>query len=119
MNGGRQALAILCAVSATGLHADPLTLETGKPIILTSQPFINGVAATTPALDELMLGKGYEKLTDGACYAEAEGLLVFDLFPRNAIKAADGHIYPIDPVIQRITPEFDQFLREHAYTINL
>ena len=34
MNGGRQALAILCAVSATGLHADPLTLETGKPIIL-------------------------------------------------------------------------------------
>ncbi len=63
--------------------------------------------------------KGYEKLTDGAYYAEPEGLLVFDLFPRNAIKAADGQIYPIDPVIQRITPEFGQFLREAPYTINL
>jgi hypothetical protein len=48
-----------------------------------------------------------------------DGLLVFDLFPRNAIQAADGHIYPIDPVIQRITTEFGQFLRSQPYTINL
>ena len=27
--------------------------------------------------------------------------------------------YPIDPVIQRITPDFGQFLRENPYTINL
>jgi hypothetical protein len=46
-------------------------------------------------------------------------LLVFDLFPRNAFQAADGQIYPIDPVIQRITSEFGQFLRENPYTINL
>jgi hypothetical protein len=46
-------------------------------------------------------------------------LLVFDLFPRNAIQAADGHIYPIDPVILRITPDFGQFLRQEPYTINL
>ena len=39
--------------------------------------------------------------------------------PRNAIQAADGHIYPIDPVIQRITPDFGQFLRDHPGTINL
>ena len=58
------------------------------------------------ALDELMAGKGYEKLADGAYYDERAGLLVFDLFPRNAIQAANGHIYPIDPVIQRITREF-------------
>jgi hypothetical protein len=44
---------------------------------------------------------------------------LFDLFPRNAIQTADGHIYPIDPVIQRITPEFGQFLRENPDTINL
>lgn len=91
----------------------------GQPIIITSQPFINGVAATAAALDDLMLGKGYEKLTDGAYYTEQEGLLVFDLIPRNAILAADGQIYPIDPVIQRITPDFGQFLREHPDTINL
>jgi len=91
----------------------------GKPIIITSQPFINGVMATATALDELMLGKGYEKLTDGAYYAGQEGLLVFDLLPRNAILATDGQIYPIDPVIQRITPDFGQFLRDEPYTINL
>jgi hypothetical protein len=70
-------------------------------------------------LDELMLGKGYERLADGAYYEMKSGLLVFDLFPRNAIQAADGHIYPIDPVIQRITPDFAQFLRDEPYTINL
>ena len=66
-----------------------------------------------------MLGKGYEKLADGAYYDERTGLLVFDLFPRNAIQTADGVVYPIDPVIQRINPEFGQFLREQPYTINL
>ena len=67
----------------------------------------------------MMTGEGYEKLADGAYYSEPEGLLVFDLLPRNAILAADGQIYPIDPVIQRITSEFGQFLRENPYTINL
>lgn len=66
-----------------------------------------------------MTGKGYEKLSDGAYYSEREGLLIFDLLPRNAIQTADGQIYPIDPVIQRITPEFGQFLRQAPYTINL
>jgi hypothetical protein len=44
---------------------------------------------------------------------------IFDLFPRNAIQAESGVIFPIDPVIQRITPDFGEFLREHPYTINL
>lgn len=91
----------------------------GKAIILTSQPAIKGIDPTQMALDELMLGKGYENLTEGAYYDEQAGLLVFDLFPRNAIQAADGHIYPIDPVIQRIAPDFGQFLRQHPETINL
>jgi len=101
------------------IRLERIALKNGKPVILTSQPFIMGVQATTAALDALMQGKGYEKLTDGAYYSEREGLLIFDLFPRNAILAADGHIYPIDPVIQRITPDFGQFLRHESYTINL
>ncbi len=101
------------------IRLERIVANNGQPIIITSQPFINGVAATAAALDELMLGKGYEKLTDGAYYSEREGLLVFDLIPRNAILAADGQIYPIDPVIQRISPDFGQFLREHPDTINL
>lgn len=63
-----------------------------RPIIITSQPAIKGVPPTQAALDELMLGKGYEKLADGAYYDGQAGLLVFDLFPRNAILASDGHI---------------------------
>lgn len=91
----------------------------GKPVIVTSQPAIKGGSPTQAALDEMMTGKGYEKLADGAYYSEPQGLLIFDLLPRNAILAADGQIYPIDPVIQRIAPDFGQFLRENPYTINL
>ena len=101
------------------IRLERIVLKNGKPVILTSQPFIKGAEATATALDELMLGKGYEKLAEGAYYSEQEGLLVFDLFPRNAIKALDGHVYPIDPVIQRITSEFGDFLRAEPYTINL
>jgi hypothetical protein len=101
------------------IQLERVVLKGGKPIIITSQPAIKGDKPAQAALDELMLGKGYEKLADGAYYEAQAGLLVFDLFPRNAILAADGLIYPIDPVIQRITPEFAEFLRAEPYTINL
>lgn len=91
----------------------------GKPIILTSQPSIKGVEPTQAALDELMMGKSYEKLAEGAYYDEHAGLLIFDLFPRNAIQTANGQIYPIDPVIQRITSDFGRFLRDQPQTINM
>jgi hypothetical protein len=55
------------------------------------------------------LAVGYERLAEGAYYDEQNGLLIFDLFPRNAVQSTDGHIYPIDPVIQRITADFGQF----------
>lgn len=91
----------------------------GTPIIITSQPAIEGKAATQGDLDDMMTEMGYEKMADGAYYDSEAGLLIFDLFPRNAIQTADGVIYPIDPVIQRIAPDFGDFLREHPYTINL
>lgn len=101
------------------IRLERIVANHGKPIIISSQPAIKGIKATQPALDAMMTGMGYEKLADGAYYDEPNGLLIFDLFPRNAFQAADGLIYPIDPVIQRIAPDFGQFLREHPYTINL
>jgi len=101
------------------IRLERVVLKGGKPVIVTSQPAIKGGQPTAETLDELMLGKGYEKLAEGAYYDAKNGLLVFDLFPRNAIQAADGHIYPFDPVVQRITPDFAQFLRDEPYTINL
>ena len=94
-------------------------LKSGKPVIVTSQPAIKGNHPTQAALDELMLAKGYEQLAEGAYYDARAGLLVFDLFPRNAIQAADGQVYPFDPVIQRVSPDFADFLRQEPYTINL
>jgi hypothetical protein len=91
----------------------------GKPIIITSQPAIKGSMPQQDGLDELMIGKGYEKIAEGAYYDEKAGLLLYDLFPRNAIQAGDGRIYPIDSVIQRIAPDFGQFLRQEPYTIDL
>lgn len=91
----------------------------GKPIIVTSQPAIKGVLASQEALDRLMRQKAYRKLADGAYYDQKGGLLVYDLFPRNALLAADGEVYPIDPVIQRVTQDFAEFLEAHPYTINL
>lgn len=91
----------------------------GFPVIVTSQPAIKGEPPAQAALDELMAAKGYQQLATGAYYDEPSGLLVFDLFPRNAIQTANGSLYPIDPVIQRITADFGQFLREQPFTINL
>jgi hypothetical protein len=112
-------LALQNRIFEDNIRLERIVENDGRPIIITSQPSIKGHSPTQDALDELMLGKGYEKLDEGAYYDEGVGLLIFDLFPRNAIQAADGHIYPIDPVIQRITPEFGQFLRAEPYTINL
>lgn len=89
----------------------------GFPIIITSQPAIHGRPASSRLIDDLMAKLQFEKLTEGAFY-DGDGLLVFDLFPRNVIEVEDGHVFPIDPVMQRITPEFGQFLREHPYLIN-
>jgi hypothetical protein len=101
------------------IRLERIVLKGGKPVIVTSQPAIKGKHPAPTALDELMLGKGYEKLADGAYYDAKNGLLLFDLFPRNAIQVNDGHIFPIDPVIQRITSDFGKFLREHPDTINM
>jgi hypothetical protein len=90
-----------------------------KPIIITSQPAIKGVQAPQEAIDRLMERKEFRKVTDGAYYDQQCGLLVYDLFPRNAFLAADGDVYPIDPVIQRVSQEFAEFLEAHPYTINL
>ena len=101
------------------IRLERIVANNGRPIIITSQPFIKGESPQARELDDMMIGKGYEKLTEGAYYDERTGLLIFDLFPRNAIRSANGVIYPIDPVVQRITLEFGQFLRDHPYTINL
>jgi hypothetical protein len=95
-----------------------VVLKNGQPVIVTSQPTIKGTVPTQAAIDETMEAKGFEKLTPGAYYDMKHGLLLYDLFPKNAMQAADGVIYPFDPVIQRIQPDFAEFLRENPDRIH-
>lgn len=104
------------------IFADDVRLEFvlkngGFPVIVTSQPGVKGEPPTQNSIDTLMLGKAFEIIAPGTFYDQNQGLLVFDLFPRNAILADDGEIYPIDPVIQRINPKFADFLMNYPDTI--
>ena len=105
-------------IFADEIRLERVVLKDGQPIIITSQPAVSGNAPAQTALDELMQAKGFERLATGAYYHATDGLLVFDLFPRNAIQTSDGMVYPIDPVVQRIQPDFADFLRQNPHTIN-
>lgn len=93
------------------IRLERVVVKHGKPLVITSQPAIKGTPPTQADIDSMMASKGFEKLISGAYYDCENGYLVFDLFPKNAMQATDGVIYPFDPVIQRITPDFADFLR--------
>jgi hypothetical protein len=106
------------------IFADDIQLEYilengGFPIIVISQPGVKGTPPPQSAINEMMSLKGFENLAPGAFYDSGAGLLIFDLVPRNAILTADGGVFPIDPVIQRIDSDFALFLRAQPHTINL
>jgi hypothetical protein len=90
----------------------------GIPRIVISQPSLTGTHPDQVLIDDLMVGGGYRRLGEGAFYDAESGLLVFDLMPRNVIQTPNGELCPIDPVIQRVTPDFAEFLAEHPETIN-
>jgi hypothetical protein len=76
------------------------------PSIVTSQPLIIGRESTQAETDSYMAGKGFEKLNKGAYYHAQHGLLVHDMDHGNVKTDAAGMVHPIDPVIQRVTPDF-------------
>jgi len=97
---------------------DDVVLERIVPVgnklsIVTSQPFIKGRGATASEIDRFMREKGFEKIGEGTFHHLGEGLLVHDLAPKNAKVSESGIIHPIDPVIQRVTPEFAHDLKMH------
>lgn len=88
-------------------------VSSGKLSIVTSQPYIKGRDATQPEIDAIILSIGFEIIGVGAYYKADEGIVAYDLLPKNAKVDAYGFVQPIDPVIQRVTPEFVDFLREY------
>jgi len=80
--------------------------------IVTSQPLIQGRDATQEEIDGLMREKEFKRLSTGTYYHRELGLLIHDMLPKNVkVSEHDGIIHPIDPVIQRATPEFAEYLR--------
>lgn len=111
-------LALTNKVFDDDIRLERVLVKRGKLIIVTSQPAIEGKAAKQADIDAMMSGKVFEKFIDGAYYRAKDGLLVFDLLPRNVIETGDGRIYPIDAAIQRIQPDFADFLRENPDRIH-
>lgn len=102
-----------------GFFNDQIKLESVVPLgpeelsILTSQPFIRGRDAEQAEIDNMMREKGFERIGLGTFYHADEGLLVHDLVPKNVKVSELGYIHPIDPVIQRVTQEFANYLRRN------
>lgn len=89
------------------------------PVIVTSQPAIIGEHPTQSFIDGVMVKlRGLELMAEGAYYDAKLGVLIYDLFPRNVYVSAEGQMLPIDPVIQRIDPDFADFLRQDPSVIN-
>jgi hypothetical protein len=102
------------------LFADDVRLEyvaacAGRVKVVTSQPFIRGRDARPEATHAFMEARGFARIGPGAFYHEGFGLLADDLFARNVKVSGRGVVLPIDPVLQRITPEFAGFLRDYYY----
>jgi hypothetical protein len=85
----------------------------GELSIVTSQPFIRGRDAKQVEIDNMMRGKGFERIGLGAFYHPGDGLLIHDLVPKNVKVSDAGYIHAIDPVIQRITPGFADYLKQN------
>ncbi|MGC3989783.1 MAG: hypothetical protein QM796_08925 [Chthoniobacteraceae bacterium] len=66
----------------------------------------------------MMSDRGFEKFTEGAFYSPDENVLVTDLFPKNVRTDEAGFVHAIDPVIQRVEPDFAEFLRENPHLIH-
>ena len=91
------------------LRVERVVMSGGKPVIVTSQPQVDGPPANPRQIVEMMAGCGFEGIAPGTFYYAGEDLLAFDLYPKN-VKFSDGKALPIDPVFQRTTAEFARFI---------
>jgi len=86
--------------------------------VVTSQSAIKGRAATPDEIDEHMASLAFEKFAQGIYYYKVRGLLLFDVHPRNVLIDSQNAAQPIDPVVQRVTKDFAEFVRENTYLVD-
>jgi hypothetical protein len=86
----------------------------GMLSIVTSQPFVKGRDAEQTEINSMMRAKGFEQIGEGMFYHSGEGPLVHDLPPKNGKVSESGYVHAIDPVVQRITPDFAGYPRRNS-----
>lgn len=79
--------------------------------IITSQPAITGRPALDEEIDAMMKLKKTARFGPGIFYDARQGLLLYDLLPRNVLVDQNNILQVIDPVIQRVEPDFAEFIR--------
>ncbi len=86
--------------------------------IVTSQATIKGRSATTEEIGEFLESLGFQKFAPAIFYDESRGVLMYDLYPRNVL-VDESHIpHVIDPVIQRVTSDFADFIRNNPHLVD-
>lgn len=63
--------------------------------IVTSQRFIDPVAASLESIREFFSGQGFEKVNESAWYHSGHRIALFDVRPANVLEYA-GELYPVD-----------------------
>lgn len=86
--------------------------------IVISQPTIKGRSATPEEIGEFMELLGFEKFAPAIFYDRDRGLLLYDLYPRNVLVDEADIPHVIDPVIQRVTEDFADFIRKNPYLVD-
>jgi len=86
--------------------------------IVTSQPAITGFPASQEEIDEYMAAMEFEKFGAGIYFDPRRLLLIYDVYPRNMLVAEREIPHVIDPVLQRVTPDFADFIRTNPHLVD-
>ena len=70
--------------------------EGGLPVLVTSQPWVKGEAATPSEIDAGFAKLGYYRVGEATFFNPDTGEAINDAFPRNVLVSADGALHPID-----------------------
>ena len=105
-------LALQNELFSDDIQLEAIAIRDRVPVVITSQPIYRGIPTPEAEIITLMTANQFKHLAPGTFYLKERGLLVFDLHPRNAIRDPKGFVHVFDPVVQRITEDFAQYIEE-------
>ena len=103
------------------IRLEGVAMESGKTVVLTSQPNVAGQAVTTDDMLAFMAKLWFQPLRGlslgrpGALafYRDLDEVAAFDAHPGNFVKDDNGVVLPIDLVMVRADDELQKALKPH------